>query len=98
MKTVRLKLTYELVRSCGLFELTGSRLIETEAASVDDVLTVHDHRYVDVLQAVNNGKMMRGAHDYGLGPGDNPVFPGLWDWSLLSAGGSIMGADRKSVV
>ena len=92
MKTVRLKLTYELVRSYGLLELTGSRLIETEAASVDDVLTVHDHRYVDVLQAVNNGQMTRDAHDYGLGPGDNPVFPGLWDWSLLSAGGSIMGA------
>jgi acetoin utilization protein AcuC len=92
MKTARLKLTHELLGAYGLLELPGARLLETEAAPEGDVLAVHDQEYVKVLQAVNNGQMTRDAPLYGLGPGDNPVFPGVWDWSLLSVGGSLMGA------
>jgi acetoin utilization protein AcuC len=29
---------------------------------------------------------------YGLGPGDNPIFPGLWEAAQLAAGGSIVAA------
>jgi acetoin utilization protein AcuC len=29
---------------------------------------------------------------YGLGPGDNPVFEGLWEWSLLTTGASLQAA------
>src|SRR5262245_14174770 len=32
------------------------------------------------------------AARYGLGPGDNPVFPGLWEAAQLVAGGSLLGA------
>jgi acetoin utilization protein AcuC len=29
---------------------------------------------------------------YGLGPGDNPIFPGMYAWSQLSAGGTLQAA------
>jgi acetoin utilization protein AcuC len=29
---------------------------------------------------------------YGLGPGDNPIFPGVWEVSCLVAGGSLLAA------
>ncbi|MDV2495898.1 MAG: acetoin utilization protein AcuC, partial [bacterium] len=46
MKTVRLKLTHELLGAYGLLELPGARLLETEAAPESDVLAVHDQEYV----------------------------------------------------
>lgn len=92
MKTVRLKLTFELIRAYGLLEVPGAKLLEPEPATDSEVLAVHTKDYVKVLQSVNGGRVTDEAMDYGLGPGDNPVFPGVWDWSLLSAGGSLMGA------
>lgn len=92
MKTVRLRLTNELIKAYGLLEIEGARLVEAEPATVPEVLQVHTPEYVKVLQAVNDGRMNVEALDYGLGPGDNPVFPGVWDWSLLSVGGTLTGA------
>ena len=30
---------------------------------------------------------------YGLGPGDNPIFPGLFNWSLLVTGATLQAVD-----
>jgi acetoin utilization protein AcuC len=92
MKTVRLRLTHELIKAYGLLELPGARFVESEPATISEILQVHTSEYVKVLQAVNDGRMTNEAYDYGLGPGDNPVFPGVWDWSLLSVGGTLTGA------
>lgn len=92
MKTVRLKLTYELINAYGLLSLPGTKLVETQPAQISDVLGVHTPEYVKALQNVNDGQMTQEAFDYNLGPGDNPVFKGVWDWSLLTAGGSLTGA------
>ena len=45
-----------------------------------------------MLKAVNTGRSMPGAAYFGLGPGDNPVFKGLFDWSRLVAGASLEAA------
>lgn len=92
MKTARLKLTFELIKAYGLLDLPGARLVETEPAPVSDVTAVHTPEYVEALQAANDGRLSEEALEFGLGPGDNPVFPGVWDWSLLSAGGTLSGA------
>jgi len=42
---------------------------------------------------VNTGKTNPLAFHYGLGPGDNPVFRGLFDWSRLVAGASVQAAE-----
>jgi acetoin utilization protein AcuC len=93
LKPVRLRLTYELIRACGLLGDPDPRLIEPAPAGIEDLLTFHTRDYLDVLQAANSGEYREGAEAYGLGYGDNPVFPGMFDWSRLVAGASLKAAD-----
>jgi len=92
LKTYRLKLTYDLIRAYGLLSIPGARYIEAEMADDEDLLLFHEKDYIDILKASNRGVAMPGSHYFGLGPGDNPVFEGLFDWSRLVAGASLKAA------
>lgn len=92
LKHLRLKLTYELIKACGLLGPSDPRLVEPAPAAIDDLLTFHTPDYLDILQACNSGRFFAGMDVFGLGPGDNPVFPGLLDGSKLAAGASLTAA------
>ncbi|HYA85685.1 MAG TPA: acetoin utilization protein AcuC [Nitrospirota bacterium] len=93
LKPFRLKLTYELIKACGLLAPSDPRLIKPHPARVEDLLTFHTAEYLNMLKASNSGKDYAGAALFGLGPGDNPIFAGMLDWSLLVAGASLKAAD-----
>jgi len=93
LKPFRLKLAYELIRACGLLGSPDPRVVEAAPAGRDELRTFHARDYLDVLAASNSGRPAPGAERYGLGPGDNPVFPGMYDWSALIAGASLLAAD-----
>ena len=89
LKVERLQLTMDLIRSYGLFDSSEPNWIEAQEAEEQDLLLVHSHEYIQVLKEANKGVTPSGAWKYGLGSGDNPVFPGLYDWSLLVAGATL---------
>ena len=93
LKPFRLKLTYELIKACGLLAPDDPRVIVPAPAKREDLLAFHSAEYIDVLAASNSGSPAPRAPDHGLGEGDNPVFPGMFDWSLLIAGASLTAAD-----
>lgn len=95
LKIERLRLTYDLCRSYGLFDLRDARLVETEPASENDIFHFHDRDYVDVLKKASRRE---GAEYFtcGIGPGDNPAFAGVWEWSMLHTGGSLQCARMVS--
>ncbi len=93
LKPIRLKLTVELIKACGLLLPDDPRLIVPVPATRQDLLAFHTPDYINMLEASNGGAEPPGAAAYGLGYGDNPVFPGMYDWSLLVAGSSLKAAD-----
>lgn len=93
LKTFRLKLTYELIEACGLFSLPDVILREPGKASDEDLFLFHKPEYIEMLKSVNNGAPAPGMEVFGLGPGDNPLFEGLFDWSRTVAGASLKAAD-----
>jgi acetoin utilization protein AcuC len=93
LKPFRLKLTYELIKACGLLAPEDPRKIVPAPAKREDLLAFHSPEYIDMLEASNSGKAVPGAPAFGLGYGDNPVFPGMFDWSLLVAGASLKAVD-----
>jgi acetoin utilization protein AcuC len=93
LKPFRLKLTYDLIKACGLLTPGDPRVIEPHPARTEDLLTFHTKDYIDILRAANSGGYVTAAEAYGLGPGDNPLFRGMFDWSRLVAGASIKAAD-----
>ncbi len=88
LKVVRLKLTRDLIRAYGLLDGQGISTVPALPASREDLLRFHTEAYVEILSAANGGSPFPGLEAYGIGPGDNPVFPGMYDWSCLIVGSS----------
>ena len=86
----RLALTYDLCRAYGLLNLPTTRLVEARDATEEEVAAFHRQDYVDVLRAADRGQAPVNVWDYGLGTGDNPIFPGMYAWSLLTTGASLL--------
>ena len=89
LKPYRLQLTHELMQSYGLLQLPQSCVRETVPAAREELELFHTPEYLQVLQAADTGKHTIPYDRYGLGPGDNPIFPGMYTWSQLCAGGAL---------
>lgn len=93
LKTFRLRLTYELIQSYGLLSMPDTVLIEPRPATDDEMLLFHAPEYLGILRKANSGIATADAAKYGIGPGDNPAFRGLFDWSRLVTGASVQAAE-----
>jgi acetoin utilization protein AcuC len=93
LKIVRLKLTFELIKAYGLLDLPSVQTIITRRAEEDDLATFHSREYLNILKRAGEADLRGDAYAYGLGPGDNPIFPGLYDWSLWSTGATLQAVD-----
>jgi len=91
LNPVRLELTIRLARELGVLD----RLDVDPPAPADEeqLLTVHSAAYLDAVRAASVDQSFTG---YGLGTGDDPVFPGMYDAAALVAGGSARAALQVS--
>jgi len=96
MRPVRLKLTYELIKAYGLFNLPNTWLVEARKATEGEVFLFHTKDYIKTLKQADSGDMPQDGWKHGLGYGDNPVFNGVYEWSLYSAGASVQAAELVS--
>ena len=93
LKVVRLKLTYELIKAYGLLSLPSVQFIETRKANEEDVAIFHRRDYLAALRQASEGLSQGGLMPYGLGPGDNPIFKGVYDWSLWVTGATLQAGE-----
>jgi acetoin utilization protein AcuC len=85
---LRLRLTLELCRDLGLLE--GYPLTPSEPATDADLTTVHSLTYVRMVQQAGRGAArLSRLLDYGLGSGDNPVFPDMHEACARVVGGVL---------
>ncbi len=89
LKVERLQLTMDLIAAYGLFDNPDAPWVEARNAEEKDLLKFHSAEYLAMLKLVNTGQAPPQARRFGLGSGDNPVFTGLFDWSLLVAGATL---------
>lgn len=93
LRMERLGLTWRLMEAYGLTGLPGSKVLAPEPADENAVGRFHTREYIEVLKAASSGARAPRAARHGLGFGDNPIFPGLWEASCLVAGGSLLAAE-----
>jgi acetoin utilization protein AcuC len=102
LQVIRLKLTYDLIKAYGLLDLPSVQFVSTVKAEEKDLAAFHSEEYLNILKLANKGHLFRDAYVYGLGPGDNPIFRGLYNWSLLVTGATLQAvdfvADRKGEI
>src|SRR5215470_13514760 len=92
LRMERLGLTWRLMEAYGLTSGPKVKLLAPAPASLEEITRFHARDYIDILRAVSAGDWVPHAAGYGLGPGDNPIFPGLWEAAQLAAGGSLLAA------
>jgi acetoin utilization protein AcuC len=96
LKPERLQRTYVLLDSYGAFRASNVEVLVPEPASDDELALFHTMEYIDVVKALSEGQRGIPAGHYGFGPGDNPVFAGMFETESLKVGSSLAGA--KSLV
>ncbi len=58
----------------------------------EELITIHDKIYVDVVEALSIGHEVDGMQKYGLGSVDNPVAEGMAEGARWQVGGTLLGA------
>jgi len=74
--------------------LDHSDVLPPEPIDEGKLLRFHTPDYLRILREANSGVFRDYMALYGLGYGDNPVFPGLYDYSRLVAGASALAARK----
>lgn len=85
----RLLMTHRLLDAYGAFDSPNSDLITPNPATEANLLRVHSQEYLDALWALSEGHAVLDKKRFGFGSSDTPPFPGMWEASLLYAGGSL---------
>ena len=96
LKPVRLELTYSLFKHLGLMDHPSLEVIAPQMASESDLAMLHSEEYINIIKKLSEDPSTRGISywKYNLGPGDNPIFKGMYEASALIAGASIKGAEK----
>lgn len=81
LKPVRVELTVALIRELGLLD-GPARQLPPGDLDVGELLRVHDGDYVEAVRRAGEGSGTRVPFGFGLGAGDNPVFPDMHEASL----------------
>jgi acetoin utilization protein AcuC len=93
LKPERLARTHALLAEYGAFELPNVRLLAPRPATEDELALLHTREYIAAVRALSAGDRDIPAARYRFGPGDNPVFAGMYDSEGLKVGSALQAAE-----
>jgi acetoin utilization protein AcuC len=89
LRPLRLELTMALARQVGVLDAPGVEVRAPRAAADDVLELVHDPLYISSVRRAPDDLLGRLSLRWGLGTGDNPVFPQMHEVSALVTGASV---------
>ena len=92
LKWDRVLYAMELIKAYRLDALENARYIAPSLSTIEDVLQYHDAKYIETLKEANDGVSRESYLRYNMGAGDNPVFPGVFDFSMTVCGCTLTAA------
>jgi acetoin utilization protein AcuC len=93
LKPERLQRAYELLTAYNAFDSPESRLLPTRPATRKELLLFHTDEYVDAVESLSRGERRCVPSHYNFGPGDNPVFEGMYEVAALKVGAALTAAE-----
>jgi acetoin utilization protein AcuC len=89
LRPLRLELTLALARDLGVLARPGVTVAAPSSSGEDTLALVHDRDYIEAVRRAPDDLLGRLHNRYGLGPGDNPVFPKMHEAAALVTGASV---------
>jgi acetoin utilization protein AcuC len=93
LKPERLKRTYELLSSYGAFDGVTSQLFPAREATFDELRLFHTEEYIEAVKSLGRGEKKYIPWRYNFGPGDNPIFAGMYESEALKVGATLLAAE-----
>jgi len=90
--TVRARKVREIIDSLGLLSGEGIREVPPKPATRVELKKFHTARYLHALKTASDNKWDSDALNMGIGTSDCPVFKGMYEYSVLVAGATLVGA------
>jgi acetoin utilization protein AcuC len=69
------------------------RVVAPRLGTQDELAYFHTPAYIQAVEALSRGALSHQAGRYGFGPGDNPVFRGMFDSERRKVGSALQGAE-----
>lgn len=93
LKPERLRRTHELLEAYGTLDAENVQVVAPRPATVAELTLFHTPEYVEIVHGLSAGDGTLPARRYGFGPGDNPIFPGMFESERLKVGSAVQAAD-----
>jgi acetoin utilization protein AcuC len=85
--------TYQLCKRLKLFNHDSTEIHSPEPAHTEALLSFHTKKYIGLLKKANQGASDEKWLRYGLGTTECPVYKGVYDYHVLAAGATLLGAE-----
>lgn len=94
LRPERLRDTWDMLQAYRAFDAPNVRVVAPRLASEAELATFHTAEYIEAVRRLSQGQPSEKhpAH-YNFGPGDNPVFEGMFETEALKVGAGLVGAD-----
>jgi acetoin utilization protein AcuC len=89
LRPLRLELTMSLAREVGVLDRPGVQVHSPTPADDDLLELIHDPMYIAAVKRAPDDVMGRLSLRWGLGTGDNPIFPRMHEASALVTGATL---------
>jgi len=93
LRPMRLKRTVELLDEFEALEAPNVQVIAPRLPTEDELALFHTREYINAVRSLSKGETHPPAYRFGFGPGDNPVFSGMFDTEALKVGSALVGAE-----
>jgi acetoin utilization protein AcuC len=80
--------TYDLCLRYGVMNHPWMTILDPEAIAETLLTLFHKPKYLHLLKEASAGQFRLDMLESGLGTEDNPIIPGIYEWSLRAAGGT----------
>lgn len=87
-KPERASKTLDLCTRYGVINHPWMTLVDPVPLDPSLVTLFHSHPLIEAVKKTSRGEFELKMLEYGLGTQDNPILPGIFEWSLQAAGGT----------
>ena len=94
LRPERLRDTWEMLQAYRAFDAPNTQVVPPRPPSVDELATFHTREYIEAVRKLSQGQPSpKHPATYNFGPGDNPIFAGMFESESLKVGAALVGTE-----
>ena len=93
LRPERLRDTWEMLQAYHAFDPPNATVVPPRSPTEEELATFHSREYIDIVRRLSRGEAGLNPARFNFGPGDNPVFEGMFDTEGLKVGAALVGVE-----